>query len=225
MADLVSSDEDRNVTPRKFKRLRRVTKKEASQDTSQSGHASSAPVPVVATSGARASDRSSHASSSSARSSAPSGYRQSAARAADPPSKPRLLDEDIFELSCDEEGTQASYWPAEARTTARSKPRPDEDIFELSCDEEGTQASHWPAEARTTANKPGIGKSDDVENKRTELAAAGRKRRRGEQEVIELFSSDEENELREKPRHHPSDKKPSASARANESGRTNRRKR
>ncbi|EJK59616.1 hypothetical protein THAOC_20129 [Thalassiosira oceanica] len=76
----------------------------------------------------------------------------------------------------------------------RGKPRPAaEDIFELSCDKEETQASHWPAEARTTANKPGIGKSDDVENKRTEQVEQA-----GEQEVIEILSSDEENELREK---------------------------
>jgi len=92
----------------------------------------------------------------------------------------------------------------------RRKPAAADESEEEEGKTEENQASHWPAGARTTA-KPGIGKSDAVEAKRTEQAA---RKRREQDDVIELLSSDssdEENEF--------------ASASANESGRTNRRKR
>ncbi|EJK50341.1 hypothetical protein THAOC_30703, partial [Thalassiosira oceanica] len=151
------SDEEDTDLPdanRQFKRLRPL------RYSSHAGIIASAPVVATSSGAARASRGASRAASSSS-ASAPS---------------------------------DSWYRPSAQPADTRGKPRPAaEDIFELSCDKEETQASHWPAEARTTANKPGIGKSDDVENKRTEQVEQA-----GEQEVIEILSSDEENELREK---------------------------
>ncbi|EJK47595.1 hypothetical protein THAOC_33674, partial [Thalassiosira oceanica] len=168
MADCLTDTDEDTDLPDANRQFKRL--RSLKEVASHSGHAGPiASAPVVAT------------SSGAARASAGAGASHASASS-------------ISARSSAPSGYRSSAQPDDTR----GKPRFDEDIFELSCDKEETQASHWPAEARTTANKPGIGKSDDVRNKRTEQVEQA-----GEQEVIEILSSDEENELREKPQPQP----------------------